>query len=413
MTNPGTFNYYFAPFKDQIKDLVWANGRLPNFLPDHLHKKYVESVNNTEMRIVFKNGSYIRCDGSDNYEKARGYSATGLSAYDEAKDFHMAFHDAFDPNRAITDAPLLAVGTPGFGDDLLSKLWDQANVSATGAAFRMRSAMNPHISADFLERKKQEHIERDEYDVYLQEYEAQRIKLGKKFIFPMLSKKHVRPYEELLAYVRDNRKDFDFFISYDPGSSKCFAVLLGAVHRFDKHIVILDELYINKLGKNSTRQIVPATLEKADAINPVGDDWMDCYDHAAAWFASEVSFEYPDYPHALVPCTKDLKNKEAKLSLIKDALNKEVLTMSDRCLKLYWEMENYRIDDNGKIPKENDHAIDCLRYMLNLASYYTVEDARPVDFKKKFAKGRFDIDELRRKNNGTGYEHYDGMLFDD
>jgi hypothetical protein len=188
---------------------------------------------------------------------------------------------------------------------------------------------------------------------------------------------------------------------------------LGAVHRYNKHIIILDELYINKLGKNSTRQIVPATLEKANEINPVGDDWMDCYDHAAAWFASEVSFEYPDYPHALLPCTKDLKNKDAKLSLIKDTLNKEVFTMTDRCLKLYWEMENYKIDDNGKIPKENDHAIDCLRYMLNLANYYTIEDARPIDFKDTYKKGTFEQDEFRRKGSSDGYDDIDGMLFDD
>lgn len=412
MTNPGTFNYYFAPFKDQIKDLVWANGRLPNFLPEHLHKKYVESVNNTEMRIVFKNGSYIRCDGSDNYEKSRGYSATGITCYDEAKDFHMAFHDAFDPNRAITDAPLLAVGTPGHGDDLLSKLWDQADSSRTGQAFRMESSTNPHISREFLERKMQEHIARDEYDVYLLEYKAQRIKLGTKFVFPMLDKsKHIRPYGELLEYVKQHRKDFNFYIGYDPGSAKCFAVGLFAIHRFNKHIIQMDEIYINKLGKNSTRQIVPVALEKADEINKTADDWTDVYDYAAAWFASEVAFEYPDYPHSLFPCTKDLRNKEAKLSLMKDILINGLFTFSDRCVKSYWEWENYKLDESGKIMKENDHILDLTRYVLNLDGYYTIEDARPIDFKIKYEKGTFEQDEFRQRQE-EGYGSFDMLNID-
>jgi len=407
LTNPGTFNYYFAPYKDQIKDLVWANGRLPEFLPNILAKKYIRSINNTEMRIVFKNGSYIRCDGSDNYEKSRGYSATGLTVYDEAKDFHMAFHEAFDPNRAITDAPLMAVGTPGHGNDLLSKLWDQANVSKSGAAFRMETSLNPFISAEFLARKEQEHRDRDEYDVFLLEYKAQRIKLGTKFVFPMLDKtKHMRPHDELIEYIKASRKDFDFYTGYDPGSAKCFAVGFFAVHRFNKHIVQLDEIYINKLGKNSTRQIIPICMDKWDEINRVSDDWQDCYDYAAAWFASEIAYEYPDYPHALFPCQKDMKNKEVKLSLMKDILLNGLFTFSDRCVKSFWEWENYKLNENGKVEKENDHILDLTRYVLNLANYYTIADAKPIDFKVKYEKGTFEEDEIRR-NPKEGYGSYD------
>jgi hypothetical protein len=71
-------------------------------------------------------------------------------------------------------------------------------------------------------------------------------------------------------------------------------------------------------------------------------------------------------------CEKDMKNKAAKLTMIKDMLYEGKLIFSDRCMEgiqeekgILWEMINYRKDENGKIPKENDHAIDALRYKLN------------------------------------------------
>jgi len=408
LTNPGTFNYYFAPFKDQINDLVWKNGRMPDFFPENLKKKYIESINNTDQRIIFKNKSFIKCDGSDNYEKARGYSATGLSCYDETKDFRKEFHVGFDPNRAITDAPLLAVGSPGGGENLLSQLWDAAQLTKHGAAFRMPSHLNPHISAEYLEKKRIEHIAKDELEVYQQEYLAMRVKLGTKYIFPMLTEAVKQPYDEALAYVKRHRKDYDFFISADPGSAKCFAVLFGVVHRYDKHVIILDELYETKMGQNSVGVMAPRILEKINEINRNYDDWLACYDHAATWFFSELIGTMEDFPVNFIKCEKDLNNKEAKLSMIKDMILTKVFTMTDRCVKLYWEMENYKRKDNGLIAKENDHEIDNLRYMLNLASYEFTPAARPVNFRSIITHASPAMDDfLERKYGGSSYDSYD------
>lgn len=411
MTNPNTYSYYIAPFKDQIKDLVWANGRLPMFLPEHLHRKYVLSVNNTEMRVTFKNGSFIKCDGSDNYEKGRGYSATGIVAYDEMKDHNPNFHNAFEPNLAITDAPLVVVGTPAYEDDnIFTRLAEQAKGSSVGEYFNFPSHVNPFISEEYLARKEQEFRDRGEYDIFLLEYRAKRVKIGGKYIFPMLKKSMVRPYDELVSHVKKNRKDYDFYIGYDPGSTKCFAVGLFAIHRFDRHIIALDEVYVTKFGQSSVRQIVPVVLFKANEINDNDDDWSDCYDNAAAWFASEVSFEYPDYPHALFPCEKDLKNKEAKISLIKDILLADLMTFSDRVVKGYWEMDNYKVDDKGKIVKENDHWIDEFRYVLNLAGYSTIEGARPLSFEERYKRGTPQQDR-RRETQEAGYGDIDDYIF--
>lgn len=411
ITHNDTYNYYFCPQKDQIGDIIWANGRMPDFLPIHLKRKYLDGEpSKSEYRVNFKNGSFIRCDGSDSHQKARGYTANGLSVYDETKDFHPMFHDAFDPNRAVNDAPLLALGTPGDEKALLTILFEAAKLSDYGATFNFPSYVNPHISREFLKKKEEEYRARGEYDIFQIEYLAKRVKIGSKYIFPMIKKSMIMEYEKLNDYIRRNRRDFDFYIGYDPGSAKCFAVILIAIHRFNKHVIVMDEIYATKMGDNTTGKIVPVALFKADEINPIAEDWSDCYDYAAAWFASDIISQFEDYPHALFPCEKDLKNKETKLGMMKDMLLKGVITFSDRAKNTYKEMNEYKLNDNGILKKENDHLIDAFRYVLNLASYTSLDEARPLKFEEKYKTGTPEQDLLRINKERDIYGDIDNYL---
>jgi hypothetical protein len=73
-----------------------------------------------------------------------------------------------------------------------------------------------------------------------------------------------------------------------------------------------------------------------------------------------------------MPCTKDINKKEEKLSAIKDFLLEDLFIISDRCKGLISEMSTYATDENNRIPKINDHAIDAVRYMFNAAYLSTV-----------------------------------------
>lgn len=385
---PNSYCYYIAPFKDQIKDLVWANGRLPYFLSEDLMKKYGITINNTDFRVIFSNGSFIKCDGADNYEKGRGYSATGLVVYDEFKDHNPKFHDGFEPNLAITDAPLIFIGTPPDSSEPQFDRWcsiaDEVNESPVGYFINRPSMTNPHVSKEYFIRKRAELVKKGELWKWQKEYEAKRVRAAGNNIFPMLDRrKHVRQYDDLVKTIRMSYKHWDFFASFDPGSAKCFAVTIGAVNRYSKQVLILDEIYATKLEEARVSHIVPLAVSKMRDIHPIQEDWYCVYDYAATWFMNEVQGQYADELN-VHPCQKDLKNKENKLSLIKDMLLKGFFILSDRCEKTFWEMEKYATDENGKIPKEDDHAIDTVRYLLNAANYHQVPVDEPLSEKELY-----------------------------
>jgi hypothetical protein len=383
------FSYYIAPFKDQVRDLVWSNHRLPYFFPKKLMDKYGIVINNSEFRVSFGNGSFIKADGADNFEKGRGYSATGIAVYDEFKDHNPKFHDGFEPNLAITDAPLMIIGTPPDASEGSFKRWcsiaDEVANSPVGFYLNMPSATNPFVSKEFFARKEKELKAKGEYWRWQKEYLAMRVRASGNNIFPMLDRdKHYMSYKCMMTEIGIYPKQWDFYGGFDPGSAKCFAFLAVAINRSSKKILVFDQIYATKLADCRVSSIVPLAVSKMRDIIPHHDSWSCVYDYAATWFANEV--QTPEYIDmlTLTPCTKDLKNKENKLSLIKEILLKGgMFYMSERCIQddsgLYWEMEKYATDDNGRIPKEDDHAIDTLRYILNSASFYSMEDAPPLE----------------------------------
>lgn len=422
---PNSWCYYFAPFRDQIRDLIWANNRLPHFLPEKMMQKYGITINNSDFRVSFRNGSFIKAEGSDNHQKSRGFSATGLSVLDEFKDIHPLFMDSFTPNLAITDAPLLIVGTPPDASEDSFPMWikemEDIKKSSVGYYANMPSMTNPYVSAEFFSRKEEELRAKGEYWRFEKEYLAKLVRAAGNNIFPMLSPdKHVKQYRHMMEIIGCFPKQWDFYGGFDPGSAKCFAFLAVAINRYSKQVFVLDQIYATKLEECRVDNILPKAIKIMRDIMPHQDSWTCVYDYAATWFMNEA--QSPQYIDdiVLLPCTKDLKNKENKLSLIKDILLKpQAFYMSERCVDedkgLFWEMERYATDDKGKIPKENDHAIDTLRYIYNAANYHKVEMDEPITEQELFPERRgFKYGNDYSMNEGDSvYGDFDSYLFGD
>lgn len=376
LLNPGSACYYLAPQYKQAKEIIWAANRIQTFGP----RKYINKINSVETRITFKNGSFIKVDGSDNYEAYRGITPDFV-VYDEFKDFNPKFHVGMEPNLAVNKAPLLIIGTPPDRECQYTDMADEFKGRSDASWFRMDSFTNPHIPHEWLKRQKEILTARGEEDVWRREYEARFVRGGASSIFPMFSPdRHLYDHKQLVQEISRDLKKLDWFCITDPGTTTCFAVLFGCVNPYTKELYILDEIYETDQSNTSVRIIYPKIELKQLELFKYGDPddgWMKVYDEAAAWFSNEVMHQYGVY---YMPTAKHLNKKEHGISLVKDLLAHDLVKISDRCKKLEWEMINYVKDDKGNIPKKDDHLIDCFRYLLAAANYNMIE---VVEIKRK------------------------------
>jgi hypothetical protein len=369
LLNPGSACYYLAPQQKQAKEIIWAANRIQDFGP----KKYIKKIDNTELRIRFSNGSFIKVDGSDNYESYRGITPDFV-VYDEFKDFNPKFHEGMEPNRAVKNAPLVIIGTPPDRECQYTILADEYKKRSDSYWIRMDSYTNPHNTKHWLDTEKEKLMARGELDVWEREYEARFIRGGAGSIFPMINeKRHFRPHDEITKELKRDLKKLEWYCITDPGTTTCFAALFAAINPYTKKMYILDEIYEKDQSLTSVRTIYPKLDSKMGEFYPTGDideDWFKVYDEAAAWFATEVIHQYGT---SFFPTQKHLNKKEHGLSIIKDILLHDLVHISDRCRNLLWEMENYVKDDKGNIPKKDDHLIDCFRYLVAAANYNMLE----------------------------------------
>jgi hypothetical protein len=403
MLNPGSACYYIGPEATHARKIVWDKQRVQKFLGKN-SSKYIKSTQNVLMKVMFKNGSFIQVMGSDNWQSANGLDPDFV-VYDEFKAFNHRWHTEFNPNRVANRAPLLIIGTlPKVGDsnkEEYESVLEYAKTDPANCAVHLYSTFdNPIMSRDPETRKGVEREiailrQRGEEDVVQREYYSKIIPGGSKAIFPMLNEKtHIRPQHEILNEIKRDLKKLEWFCVTDPGTTTCFAGLIGCVNPYTRKVYLIDEIYEKDQSMTSVRMMYPRLEIMMKKYNPHGnihDDWVKVFDEAAAWFSNEVMQQYGVY---FMPTEKHVHKKESGLSLIKDVLIHDLLVISDSCGNLFKEMQEYAKDDKGNIPKRNDHLIDCLRYLFGASNYNMVEALETV-------RVRHPEEDMRKGRRGT------------
>lgn len=197
LLNPGQSCYYICPQFKHAKEIVWKSRdqkgklRIQEFGPND----FIESIDNTELRITFKNGSFIKVDGSDNYDAWTGISPHFV-VLDEFRSFRPEFYDVMDPNRASFDAPMVIIGTPPpliwVEKDVPHQYVEVANdcrleMLAGGNSFFIKRPSwdnpDPKIHA-FLARTKKRLYRLNKMDVWWREYGAELVQAGESKVFP-------------------------------------------------------------------------------------------------------------------------------------------------------------------------------------------------------------------------------------
>ena len=370
--NPNTTNYIFGPFIGQMNEIYWQTKLIHNLIPDD----EIESINNTEMRITLKNGSFVRVCGAENYEAFRGVklSPNSICVIEEAKDIRKQFLDAFLPNLSVNDPILMMIGTPPYAENHFVHYMNNAKKDPDWFYYHAPSSANPHVSPKYLETQKKFLTDNGMEDVWLAEYEALYTLGGHKSVFPMVPKMPIKPLEE--AWPKDSHK-WVLYVGFDPASTSVFSVEFFLYNPFSKKVIPVGEIYESRAEFMSARKIFDAVNEKLAGFKKRGIKSVEMvYDSAAAWFRGEINDIDTKSEWWLTHCDKS-SGLQGEISCWRGVLAHGHFEWTDAVPKLRWEMENYILNDKGKLPDKDDHAWQAGAYILKAMGFDFTETLEP------------------------------------
>lgn len=383
LLNDNFICYIITPERKQGKEIYWASKRLQNYPPP----QYVDCSRDTEIRLVFKNGSFICVDGCENYNAHRGLKPN-LVLYDEFQNHNKEFHlEVMAPNLLGKDAALLIFGTPPkqrsayyveFRETLLKqmKLGDDSR-----GYYEFPTEINPAVDKAELQKVRKELIESGNEVIWQREYEGKLAFGGEDIVFPKWDPQvHCRSHKVVMSYLGNDAPKLKWYTICDPGTSTCFAVLFVAYNPYTQQIFILDEIYEKDRKRTDTKQIFDRIRKKESELYPLGQqtDWTRIYDEAAAWFQREVVANYKHQYSKInmMPSKKNFSDEETDISRIKMLMYQpNALLVSDRCYWLRWEIESFITDEDGQYSDRNNHLIDCLKYLMQATNWKLIEKA--------------------------------------
>jgi hypothetical protein len=363
LTVPGSLIYIITPERKQGKEIYWASGRLQDYGPD----EYVTIDKESELRVKFKNGSFIVVDGCENYDAHRGIKPH-LVFYDEFQKHGKEFdQEVMRPNLGAKNAALIICGTPPKRDcyyyEFKKELqFEIAEGDDSRVYFELPSSVNPNWDPDELDKIRRSLIRRGDEGIWKREYLGQDSLDSQEMVFPLWSReKHLVPRDVLYAQLKPNRTNLKWYTICDPGTTSCFAVLFAAYDPYNAKLYLVDEIY-EKDGKKTHTKAIWQRIKEIETYWNKDGKWKRVADEAAAWFRKEMFYQFK------ISIEKTQKGKfkqEDQISLGRAIMAEDDMMMVSADNKFFkWELENYVKDEEGELPDVDDHLMDCFNYLL-------------------------------------------------
>jgi PBSX family phage terminase large subunit len=320
---------YIAPTYQQARDIAWQ-----------MLIKELKPKKPNESRLEFKiKDSLIQLRGWEAIETLRG-QAFDLVVIDEVammRNFWVNWEEVIRPTLTDTKGEVMFISTPkGFNHfyDLFNK--DDPDYKS----FHYTSYDNPHLPVEELDKAKQEIPE----DRFAQEYLADFRKTEGLVYKEFNREKHVTE--------KDPSSTIETILGIDFGYTNPSCILPIRIDG-DSHYWIREEWY---KSRQTTEQIAEqALLYKS----------TKCYPDPAE----------PDriaiLQKAGLNCREVSKDIVAGVDHVRELFKQGRIHIHPDCKNLIYELETYRYPDKKpekneeeKPVKENDHALDSLRYAL-------------------------------------------------
>ena len=337
---------YIAPTYQQARDIAWQT------LTKEL-KPITKKINESrlELTVYCKTGgeSLIQLRGWESIETLRGqdFDFIVIDEIASMRNFWMHWQEVIRPTLTDRKGHVLFISTPK-GFNHFYDLYKEENEDKDYKTFNFSSYDNPHLPIDELEKAKQELTE----DRFAQEYMADFRKTEGLVYKEFDRKRHLfTDKDEIPEFVKT-------IVGVDFGYTNPSTILQIKEDR-DGNYWIISEWYKTK---QTTEQIV----QKAQ-----GYQSNECYPDPAE----------PDRIEELkkggLNVREVSKDIVAGINKVRELFKQNRIKINAGCKNLLWELETYHYPERGKdytskldmnekeIPvKENDHAVDALRYSL-------------------------------------------------
>jgi PBSX family phage terminase large subunit len=338
---------YIAPTYSQARDIAWAEFK--NILePD---SSACPKYNESRLEIELNNGSHIWLRGWENIETLRGQNFDFLVIDEIAsmRNFWENWQEVVRPTLTDRRGEVLFISTPkGF-----NHFYDLYNLEAKDSdykSFHFTSYDNPFIPKEEIDKAGKELTE----DRFAQEYLADFRKTEGLVYKEFNRDKHLFEEpgfegEELRVIKTFGGVDFGF---HSP------AAVITILKDKDSNYWITDEWYHTQ---KTDAQI-------ADYVGAL--KWNECYpDPESAGGIEELK-------RRQVNVRDVIKNKDSVrngINAVRELFKSNRLFISQSCVNLIWELETYAYPDKKSEHnpeenpiKENDHALDAIRYALSM-----------------------------------------------
>lgn len=346
--------------------------------------------NETELSFTFKNGTELYLKGADNPDSLRGTGLNGLviDEFASIRNARSVWQEVLRPALSDKLGWCFFIGTPK-GKNAFWEIWLKGQKKEDGyESWRFKTEDNPYIVRSEIKEAQEQLSEtyfRQEYEASFEDYTG--------LIWPEFNEKDhvVDPFEIPEYYERVN--------ALDPAVTGITAGLYGAFG--DGVLYIIGEYYQRDVRASE----VSSEIGKQEGIwyaDPAGKSLKIQRDGVLF----SLFEEYEEYGLTLLNAQKDVM---AGINRVAEHFKTNRIKIFSSCKNLITELQRYHWSDEREtvsgviapVPyKHNDHACDCLRYLIMSRSDYGVE---PVEAE---FKGYTDKMLERMEEQQSQYEDY-------
>lgn len=377
-TRPGAACYLIGPTEVGQCEICWDNRRLHNFIP----KEWNANFNEQRHRVRLPNQSFIKVNGSNDVDGSRGWEGD-IFVWDEYKDHNPLAMENCYPNVMSRDAIWIVLGTPPTSrENHYYKKEMEIREDPDWAFFHWTPWDNPFLPGghDYLRKEKAKYIAAGNWDLWEIEYEAKYVFNSNRKVIPDFTEDNVMPRSVIMEMLARDKKHLKWFTAIDPGYSTCFGVLFACINPYTNQIFWLDEIYSTDRRENAAIDMWPLIRERQKRL--FDGSWVTIFDNAAQGFATECHAINRDrgWKTPLVPTFKQKGDEDTYFRILNSVFKIGGQSyVSAECRKFIWEMNEYETDEDDKYVDENNHLLDCARYILKQSRF--TPTLKPIEVK--------------------------------